>query len=128
MKGLAKIIKMSDVIEYNRLVSGEQGAGYVKCSVQLTSGKSAGKTGNARVYTTTLEKVELAGIDPMKHEFELRVEQIDGSTGLAATLYAPGVGGWDLEDFDDDDDDNEDFDAGVSVNQTLPKTETVDEI
>ncbi len=122
MKGLAKIIKMSDVIEYNRLVSGEQGAGYVKCSVQLTSGKSAGKTGNARVYTTTLEKVELAGIDPMKHEFELRVEQIDGSTGLAATLYAPGVGGWDLEDFDDDDD----FDNGVS--ETTNVAETVDEI
>ncbi len=122
MKGLAKIIKMSDVIEYNRLVSGEQGAGYVKCSVQLTSGKSAGKTGNARVYTTTLEKVELAGIDPMKHEFELRVEQIDGSTGLAATLYAPGVGGWDLSDFEDDDD----FDNGVS--ETTNVAETVDEI
>ena len=122
MKGLAKIIKMSAVIEYNRLVSGEQGAGYVKCSVQLTSGKSAGKTGNARVYTTTLEKVELAGIDPMKHEFELRVEQIEGSTGLAATLYAPGVGGWDLEDFDDDDD----FDNGVS--ETTNVAETVDEI
>jgi hypothetical protein len=124
MRTLAKIVKLSDVVENNRLSTGEQGASYMKCSVQVTQGKNVGKIGNARVYTTTLEKCELADVDVMKHEFELRLEQIEGSTGISATIYAPNIGGWDLTDLDDDDDD---FDAGVSVNQTL-SVETVDEI
>lgn len=107
-----KILKISDVVETNRLEDGSRGASYCKCIIQLPNGKQ----GSARIYQTTIDKVELAGEDVLKYDkFEARAESIGDAGNLSVTVYAP-MSTWSADDFlDDDDSDDEAVESAEPV-------------
>lgn len=118
MKAKCIIKSVDPLVNHNRLEDGSKGAAYLNCSIELVGvldkeGKP--KTGPARVYQTTISKLNNAGKSVIGTELECRAEMIGDNNAIAVTVYAPGLNTWDVSDFLADDDDEETVESAEPV-------------